>query len=1006
MNPKNRPALLMALLATAVVQLPAAVDTKAPEEIVTLNPFQVTAGSESGYRATNTLDGSRLNTALRDTPGAISVFTRDFLDDIAATDIRDILRYDINTEEGYADDQAAGGGAEANGFTDGVSWRTRGLRTSTSTDGFRTGSSGFDTYNMESVGSTRGPNAILFGTGAAGGMLNFRTKHANALRNANHLELKIGAYEAHRGALDVNRVLIKDRFALRAMALYDNEGSHTPYKFTRKQSATLAGQYNFAEATSLNVSYEQTKVAGVAGRPWGPLDNISKFVRAIESGQIVWDPAQERYENRDGSVVGASVGAGNVANRTLLVYGPGLGTPVLWEGATSAANRTTLATNASFYTGAPVPIAPEWIAPLGEVTATGGSEYGEIDFHNFTGTFTHRVTEKLYMELAVNQSSRHSHATLAGDPPIAADLNYRLPDGSLNPYFYGNGYYFMQTSSFLRQKLSDENLTLRGSLSYELNLGKRWGSHRFAAMAERNVNNYRRDRLREVWAGPPFGGTAVSAPNQIARRRYIKIDSPWDYYTTGFPGQALGAESYRSTHAAIGTLTSGAVPANALDFDDEIVTDSQLIVAQSYLFNRRLVTTLGLRYDRVDTFGPKKLLDASSQAFRLASAADQPFFAASGTDWFDRVQVDGLRESLGAVYHINAMFSLTANVSSGVELPDRNRSVLPTEQAPLPYQGESRDYGVSFSFLDNKVSGSVKHFESSSKGEQANGGVTTAFVQPNNDVMASFDYYFRQAGLTTFGAGDPIQSIDELRSNYFSQAAAYLSDFTSSGQELEVMANPTPNWSVRFNYSRTERQKTNVLNEGVPWWADRVALWKSLDALYVARTGRASIFNQLYSGANDVMGERTVAQRIADSDTELAEIRLTEEQGYGNRKHKANIWARYRFTDGRLKGLSFAGGWRYQSRNVAGADLLSNTPLYGNARSLFDLMVQYRTKGILGSFANRTEVTYQINVLNVLDDDTLYITKLALDDVTRERYIRRGFREDPRNVSLTVRMDF
>jgi outer membrane receptor protein involved in Fe transport len=37
-----------------------------------------------------------------------------------------------------------------------------------------------DTYNVESVGSGRGPNAILFGTGTAGGVLNLRTKSADA----------------------------------------------------------------------------------------------------------------------------------------------------------------------------------------------------------------------------------------------------------------------------------------------------------------------------------------------------------------------------------------------------------------------------------------------------------------------------------------------------------------------------------------------------------------------------------------------------------------------------------------------------------------------------------------------------------------------------------------------------------------------------------------------------------------------------------------------------------
>ncbi len=107
---------------------------------------------------------------------------------------------------------------------------------------------------------------------------------------------------------------------------------------------------------------------------------------------MVWDPVQERYETRDGALVGASVGAGALSTRTLLVYGPELGTPVLWEGATTTANRSTLATNASIFTGAITPV-----APLGKMTATGGGEYGEINYHVFTGAFTHRLADKWYV---------------------------------------------------------------------------------------------------------------------------------------------------------------------------------------------------------------------------------------------------------------------------------------------------------------------------------------------------------------------------------------------------------------------------------------------------------------------------------------------------------------------------------------------------------------------------------------------------------------------------------
>ena len=59
----------------------------AADVVVELSPFTVNSAADKGYRAENTLAGSRLNTSLRDTPASISVFTREFLDDIGLNEI-------------------------------------------------------------------------------------------------------------------------------------------------------------------------------------------------------------------------------------------------------------------------------------------------------------------------------------------------------------------------------------------------------------------------------------------------------------------------------------------------------------------------------------------------------------------------------------------------------------------------------------------------------------------------------------------------------------------------------------------------------------------------------------------------------------------------------------------------------------------------------------------------------------------------------------------------------
>jgi len=52
---------------------------------ITLSPFEVVSGQDVGYRAQNTLGGTRLNTSLKDTAASLSVMIAEFLADVAAT---------------------------------------------------------------------------------------------------------------------------------------------------------------------------------------------------------------------------------------------------------------------------------------------------------------------------------------------------------------------------------------------------------------------------------------------------------------------------------------------------------------------------------------------------------------------------------------------------------------------------------------------------------------------------------------------------------------------------------------------------------------------------------------------------------------------------------------------------------------------------------------------------------------------------------------------------------
>ena len=137
--------------------------------VVALSPFTVSSAGDEGYRAQNTLAGSRLNSSLNDTPGVLDVLTKDFLDDIGAINLEQALAFSANFEVDNGDFDSQGvintifaGPAATPAF------RTRGLvgslaRNYLETD-FRPGF-----YTIERIDNASGPNSVLFGLGSAGG---------------------------------------------------------------------------------------------------------------------------------------------------------------------------------------------------------------------------------------------------------------------------------------------------------------------------------------------------------------------------------------------------------------------------------------------------------------------------------------------------------------------------------------------------------------------------------------------------------------------------------------------------------------------------------------------------------------------------------------------------------------------------------------------------------------------------------------------------------------------
>src|SRR3954466_12640271 len=153
------------------------------EETITLSVFEVRPEDDSGYQAMNTTSGSRLSTSLKDTAASISPFTAEFLSDIAATSVQDMLAYAANAELNAGDSEGSGFNNPRDfSSAGGEPVRIRGIPSGVSTD-YVENAAPQDLYNIERAEVASGANSILFGSGDAGGLVSLTSKKALVTRN-------------------------------------------------------------------------------------------------------------------------------------------------------------------------------------------------------------------------------------------------------------------------------------------------------------------------------------------------------------------------------------------------------------------------------------------------------------------------------------------------------------------------------------------------------------------------------------------------------------------------------------------------------------------------------------------------------------------------------------------------------------------------------------------------------------------------------------------------------
>jgi len=271
------------------------VAARADEEVLKLSPFEVRAEDSSGYVATSTLGGTLIRTNLSDVGSAISVYTKEFLEDLGAFDNETLLSFTVNADVGGVRGtwvNANSQGEENENFGAGNSnTRIRGLAAADNTLNYFKSEALWDGYNTERIDVIRGANSILFGLGSPAGIINASTLRAGD-RNKGRLQFRLDEHGSVRGSVDYNHVLLKNQLSARVALLHNDQKfkQEAAFKKDERIYATAKWTPKFLQSRGSNfkieVFFEKGDVASNTRRAQPPIDNLTYFFLPQSEGGL------------------------------------------------------------------------------------------------------------------------------------------------------------------------------------------------------------------------------------------------------------------------------------------------------------------------------------------------------------------------------------------------------------------------------------------------------------------------------------------------------------------------------------------------------------------------------------------------------------------------------------------------------------------------------------------------------------------------------------------------
>lgn len=865
---------------------------EASEEVFELSPFVVDGSEDSGYVTNQSLSGSRFSQNLNDIPANISVITAEMMEDLGAYDVQDAMAWSVNSEVSGVGETTS---SDATGITDlerrNLTINIRGIQSTTARNFFKW-SINSDGYNVGRIDTSRGPNALLFGASSLAGLNNITTKQA-IFKEVNKVSTSFSSTGGGRAALDVNKVLIDDKLALRFNTFYHDMDSWRDYGNSKKDGFALAGTWKVNDTFTVRFEGEKGTTENVAPKS-AIRDNTNGWDHSTLEVAVA-NPntaANRRAANAANAAAGVAAIAAN--------YAPIIDINNLDAGAVSWAGQVISRGDGAF------------LKPFVDVGLTSGTEYVPMDLteqttlvddpadsfqsalllpdwdygnllmagsvvgehETYSVYLEKKFSDNFFVEVAYNHQdeNRKWHSQDGGPNQIYYDLSPTLPDGytidgsSDNPNFLkpyitampGVREDYVQSDEFralgiYRMKWEWLELDVGGNVSYRSS----------------QSGQYRR-ALTIVDGDNPD----LSASENKPRFRHYLSD-PTDGFT-----QYRDGETYTIGGSTLEYVNAGTGGGQAHTQDQ--LTSMMLFTSGSWGHEGKLKTTIGIRRDKFDVEAFNNYItDPVTKEYLRSELSDT-----------DADTIDS--PSYGAVYHLTDWLSVYGNYSKSFVFGNKRQLSFLGETVAPPI-GESTEYGVRFRF-GRKLSGSLNTYDS----QQENNPINV------NNIVNQIGFIHDALGW------------DELGQRSDTATTA------SEGYEFRLTGNPTKSWTLTGSVSFPERMNTDsygfamdeYLSTVPATWLEAAGVDAATAAGITSPDDIANIDTSEGSGV-DVEAIDAITTRWTNILNIIENRRVNDGLGATRlSKINGNFLTRYSFREGSLKGLSLGAGVRYNGERV------------------------------------------------------------------------------------------